>query len=96
VDNGGLGDVNVRQRTFALSREDVEREVSLYAEFVIERIGAIGVNGIDVHRRRRGGADFRYVYTGTDDVIRQYLKRLEIGVDNKASWVLELGTVPGH
>jgi hypothetical protein len=33
--------------------------------------------------RMRGGADFRYKYIGHNNAIRKYLRRLEIGIQNK-------------
>ena len=77
----GLMDVAERQRTFALSGDDVAREVLVYGEFIIERRDA-NVN-TNIRQTRRGGADFRYTYVGDDSNIKEYLKRLEIGVDNK-------------
>jgi hypothetical protein len=82
-ENGGLYTL-IESNDFATSASppsDDIKDYEYWAEFNIERVGG-KIQG-DVKGKRRGGADFRFVYIGDDDIMRQYIKRLEIGIDNK-------------
>jgi hypothetical protein len=80
--DGQLFDEQQRRQTFALSGEDITSDILLYAEFLVERLGARAEQ--EQVRNRRIGGDFRFIYSGSNELVREYLKRLEIGIDNKA------------
>jgi hypothetical protein len=66
---------------FMLSGAEVEIAISEFSKIVIERRHA--ANDDDEGQARAGGADFRYTYTGGNEQLNEYIKRVEIGADNK-------------
>jgi hypothetical protein len=74
--------------TFALSGSDKDVQLNTFSSIHINRRG--DAQGINAPLRSRvqapiegGGADFRYICTSENEQLKEYLKRLEIGVENK-------------
>jgi hypothetical protein len=71
---------------------DITQDITYYDTIIIERnnhqiIGPqlpLDPDTMKIRGKEQGGgADFRHVYSGEIDDVREYLKRLEIGADNK-------------
>jgi hypothetical protein len=67
---------------FRTSDDDETNEILLFDVFEIVRRGAPHQDAPG--GERAGGADFRYIYCGGDCKVAEYLRRLEIGIENKA------------
>jgi hypothetical protein len=88
LEGPGLGEE--QPITFRTSDADVANEILLFDIFEIVRRGAPHQDVLG--GERAGGADFRYVYCGTDIKVAEYLRRLEIGIENKAMFHICFGT----